>query len=181
MAEAAGDDDRGLLFSAIAPAFYQRLGFEGVAAYGWRIHEVGAVEGPRAELVPIDPLAHLDDLDAAWRLSHAGVYLARDEQGWRRSVAQSPMDVFFAVEGGYLRLCDADGDLEVVEVFATDPAAVVRSVCDLAAVLGRTVVTWHPLSVADGIPKVPESRVTTRPMLRKLPTAGAAFWASDYF
>ncbi|TNE85938.1 MAG: N-acetyltransferase [Deltaproteobacteria bacterium] len=180
-ARATEGADHGLLFSAVAPAFYERLGYRVVEAVQWRVSEPASVQGPRAELLPIDPVAELGMLAETYEHGHAGLFRPRDEGGWLRTLEDNPVDTWFAVPGGYLRLNDADGELEIAELFAEDPSAVVRAVCDLAAVLGRTVVSWVDVGEPDGVPRVAESRDKTLPMVRNLPPEGARFWGADYF
>lgn len=189
-AEAAGRRV-GLLYSAIPPAFYERLGFR--VAPAW--HHVCArpaelaASGPNLAWTPIDPRADAAALAALYTRRHAGaLHLHRDAAEVVRSVELNPDDVFFGVGTplrGYVRLCVEAESVEVVEevVPAPERAAALRAVGRLAvACKALTVEGWF-----DPCPTVADffedrGRATTRPMVRGFDDlARARFSSADYF
>lgn len=180
----------GLLFSAIPPALYERLGFVSLPCHDLCCDDVEALgaSGPHAALGPIDPLDRLDLLGRLYDGARPGWRLERDEAGWRRSVADNASDVFFVIgrDEGYVRLVDGDGELEVVELVAASAAAsqgAVRASASMAAGLGRTRLRgWlWPEQVPEGH-FVELGRGKTLPMMSGLEGDGTGwFVASDYF
>ena len=173
----------GLLFSAIEPAFYERLGY--VAVPAWDFHctraEAVADSGPRAKLTPLDPRRDVGRLAAAWDAAHDGWYLDRDEAAWRATLEVNPDDVWFAVEaGGYLRVEFTKDVLAVIERCTPDPDGALCAVAALAG--GRTIKTWlapDPLLLALFEEK---GRAKTRPMLLGVADPDSArFSSADYF
>lgn len=173
----------GLLFSAIDPAFYGRLGY--VAVKAWDFHcsrpEAVAESGPRAGLKPLDPRRDVDRLAAAWDKAHDGWYVDRDEAGWRATLETNPDDLWFAVEaGGYIRVEFTKDVLAVIERCTPDPLGALRAVAALAE--KRTIKTWlapDPLLLAHFEEK---SRAKTLPMVLGVDGPETArFSSADYF
>jgi predicted N-acetyltransferase YhbS len=189
--EAADGQGRaiGLLFSAIPPGLYERMGFV-VAPAGQPTSTRPldlAASGARSPLVPLDPRREAASILSAYEAWHPGLRMRRDLESWPRSLEVNPTDVFFGLpSGGYLRLCVSDpAVLEVVETIAPpeEAAAALRAVADLAARHARTEVAgWFdtPAEVASFFED--RGRATTLPMLRGWrEVATARFWSSDYF
>jgi predicted N-acetyltransferase YhbS len=183
----------GLLFSAIPPGMYERLGFRIAPAHAWTCTDPRGLSeaeaGAGAELLPIDPYRHLGGLDRLFHGTRGGLYLWRDEAAWRRNVALNSADVFFALgalERGYVRLVDGEGELEIVELCLADPGderAALAAVARLAVELGRErMVGWMDPSAAVREHFEPGTREETLPMVRgDVPLARSRFWASEYF
>jgi hypothetical protein len=173
----------GLLFSAIAPAFYERLGY--VALPAWEFHceraAVVADSGPRAELTPLDPRRDVARLAASFDAAHDGWYLDRDEERWRATLEMNPDDLWFAVEaGGYVRVTLEKDALTVVERCTPDPDGALRAVAAMAE--GRPITTWLPHDALLAEHFVDRGRAKTRPMLLGVDAPGNAwFSAADYF
>ena len=181
----------GLLFSALPPAYYGRLGF--VAAPAW--HHVCpdaaalAASGRRAALTPLDPRLDVPALLAHYRRPHAGLHVFRDEAEWLACLTRNAEDVFFgwgAPLQGYVRVDAGSSEgLDVVELMVApeDRAPVLRSVAGLATGMGRRIVEgWF-----DPVPELASffedcGRARTRPMLRGVEDVrDARIWGSDYF
>ena len=181
----------GLLFSALPPAYYERLGFRASPAWHHvcaRAAELAA-SGPRAELVPLDPRADVEALLARYRGGHEGLHVHRDAGEWRASLTRGALDVFFSLGTplrGYVRLNPEDADgLEVVELMVphAERAQALRAVAALAADLGRNVVEGWFDPVAEVAALFEDrGRATTLPMLRGVrEVVDARIWGSDYF
>ena len=173
----------GLLFSAIEPAFYGRLGYVAVPAWHFRCERGDALadSGPRAKLTPLDPRRDVARLAEAWHAAHDGWYLDRDAEGWRRTLEANPDDLWFAVEaGGYVRVELEKDVLAIVERCTPDPDGALRAVAALAA--GRSLSTWlapDPLLLAHFEDK---GREKTLPMLLGVDgPESARFSSADYF
>ena len=173
----------GLLFSAVPPAIYERLGYRVVPAWDHMCVDAAglALSGSRVPLVPIDPARSLDRLTAAWNAGHPGLRLHRDPARWARSLAENEADLFFAAgDEGYVRLHLGDR-LEIVELFGTDPAPAIRACAALADELGVPLHGWF-----DPVPEIASwftdrGRQRTLPMVRGAGgTDSARFWSSDY-
>jgi len=190
VAEGAGRSI-GLLFSAISPAYYARLGFSVVPA--WRHVCSSAAElaasGPQAELVPLDPRLDVETLTACYRAVHGGLHVHRDENEWREALVRNARDVFFGLGAplqGYVRLNTDDQEgIEVVELMVPpqEQESVLRAVAGLTAAMGRREVEgWF-----DPVPGLAaffedRGRASTLPMVRGTrDVAEARFWGSDYF
>jgi predicted N-acetyltransferase YhbS len=189
----------GLLFSDIAPAYYERLGFRASPATEHRCEKPKelAESGAAATLVPIDPRREAERLAAAWRAYHRGtLHFHRDAARLVESVEDAHDDWFFAVgspDRGYVRLYDSRGgpadrpaSLLVVEAILLRPedrAPALRAVGRLAAEAGKGLVEgWQapPAEVAPWFTSRPRAREI--PMLRGAPPhSSAAFWAADHF
>jgi predicted N-acetyltransferase YhbS len=173
----------GLLFSAIPPAFYERLGY--VAVPAWEHHceraDALAASGPRAELTPLDPRRDTDRLAASWDAAHDGWYLDRDDERWRATLGICPDDLWLAVDaGGYLRVAFESDEMHIVERCTPDPDGALRAAAALAD--GRKITTWlppDPLLIAHFEDR---GRATTRPMLLGVDAPETArFSPADYF
>lgn len=190
MKEAAGQGI-GLLYSAIPPGFYERLGFRAVPAWGHVCEDLPALadSGERATLEPLDGVRGAGSLAALYTEHHRGLHLGRDHQAFLRSIDRNPEDLFFGFgesPHGYVRLyVDPPTSADLVELVGPAAAqpAVLRAVAALAGGLGCTkLVHW-----LDATPFVSEhfedrGREKTLPMVRGADALeGARFWASDYF
>lgn len=173
----------GLLFSAIDPAFYERLGYVVVPA--WELHceraRALADSGARAELTPLDPWREVDRLAASWDAAHDGWYVERDREEWRATLEKNPDNIWFAVEaGGYLRIVLEKDAMEIVECCTPDPDGAVRAAAALAE--DKSITTWlEPRGVLSEHFE-DRGRATTRPMLLGVDEPqGSRFSSADYF
>ena len=181
----------GLLYSAIPPTFYARLGFHVVPAW----HHVCARPAelaagwPWVPFIAIDPRAEATTRADLYTRRHAGaLHLHRDAAGFVRSVDLNPDDLFFGVGTplrGYVRVSVEAESLEVVEevVPASERAAALRAVGRLAVgCKALTVEGWF-----DPCPTVADffddrGRAPTLPMVRGFADlARARFSSADYF
>jgi predicted N-acetyltransferase YhbS len=193
MMEAAAGDGRavGLLFSAIPPRLYERIGFAVCDACDFAATDPAALagSGPPAALEPADPRRLVAELARMYAAAHAGrLHLHRDAAAWRQSVDDGE-DWWFTIGDparGYVRLADDPEELEIVELVLLDPddgPPVVRAIAALAADLGRPQLRgWldHTDWAAQALQS--ESRATTLPMISGIDGAPSArFWSSDYF
>jgi predicted N-acetyltransferase YhbS len=174
---------KGLLFSGIDPAFYERLGYVAVPAWEFHCERAAAVaaSGPPAPLTPLDPRRDVDRLAAAWDAAHDGWYLDRDEERWRATLEMNPDDLWFAVEaGGYLRLTIGKEELHVIERCTPDPDGALRAAAALAE--GRRMTTWLSPDALLLEHFTDRGRATTRPMLLGVDEPGSGrFSAADHF
>ena len=181
----------GLLFTAIPPAYYERLGFGVAPAWHHVCDAAGelAASGPQADLVPLDPRRDVPSLLACYQGAQTGLHVFRDEEEWRAGLVRNPSDVFFGLGEpvrGYVRLNpEYPQGVDVVELMVptVERATVLRTVAELCVGLGRTVVEgWF-----DPVPELASlfedrGRAKTQPMLRGVAaTEHARFWGSDYF
>jgi predicted N-acetyltransferase YhbS len=181
----------GLLFSALPPAYYERLGFQASPAWHPVCSRAAdlAASGPRAELVPLDPRGDVEALLACYRGGHDGLHVHRDVQEWSAGLTRGALDLFFGLGGplrGYVRLNPEEAEgLEVVELMVprAERAEVLRAVAGLAADLGRDVVEGWFDPVAEVAPFFEDrGRATTLPMFRGVrEVADVRIWGSDYF
>lgn len=180
----------GLLFSAIPPALYERLGFEVAPAYAWQSTDLESLSGVAAEpLTPVDGTREAERLAPLYEAAHPGLHSFRDAEGFHRSCMHSYEDVFFTVGDpvrGYVRLHLEDPEeLELTELIVpeADEPAVLAAVFDLARRLGRpSVVGWMPPTPTIESVFETDDRSKTLPMVRgHHDLAGAMFWSSDYF
>lgn len=179
----------GLLFSAIPPALYARLGFAPLASHDWCCDDPAALaaSGPLASLWPLDPVAALDMLVRRYDGARSGWRLHRDAATWRRSLQENAQDVFFELGPGegYVRVVDGDGELEVVELVAEPDRAAeaLRALGALAVGLGRTRVRgWLWPEQVPASHFVDWGRSWTLPMMSGVgPDETAWFVSSDYF
>jgi predicted acetyltransferase len=181
----------GLLYSAIPPAYYERMGF--AVAPAWE-HTCGrpaelAASGPQAALTPLDPRREARVLAQLYE-QHHGVapHVHRDEAGFARSIALHQDDLYFGLGepcAGYARVSLYESTLEVTELCVPEEerAPVLRALAQLAARLNRTRLVGWFAPCAELTPHlVDEGRAKTLPMLRGLPPAPLThFWSSDYF
>jgi hypothetical protein len=187
----AGGRGVGLLFSAIPPAMYERLGFRVRPAWDHvaeRLADLMA-SGPVAALEPLDGHAEADTLAALWAAHHDGLYLVRDAPSMRLSLDRYAYDFVLGVgrpRRGYVRVeVPPTGAVEILE-WIVPPAldgAALRAVAAVAERLGRgalrgwlaptpTVRTWFR----------DRGRADTLPMVRGAGhVEDARFQASDYF
>jgi predicted N-acetyltransferase YhbS len=173
----------GLLFSAIDPAFYERLGYVVVPAWDFHCDRAAALadSGPRAELTPLDPRRDVDRLDEAWHAAHDGWYLDRDAERWRATLEIDPDCLWFAVEaGGYVRVALEDKELVIVERCTPDPDGALRALAAMAD--GRVVRGWlEPDALLEEFCE-DKGRTHSRPMLLGIgEPESARFSAADYF
>lgn len=180
----------GLLFSAIPPALYERLGFVVAPGHAWRSADLDAFVDTRpTELTPTDGFRDAEVLAMLYQAAHEGLHTYRDGEGFRRSCVNSYEDLFFKLGDparGYVRLHLADPtELEVTEFIVPEgeePAAL-AAVFDLAKRTKHTaVVGWMPST-----PLIEETfekgdRSKTLPMVRGYEDLHQSmFWSSDYF
>lgn len=193
VAQAAVADGRaiGLLYSAIPPALYERIGYRVSAAWLHRCEDPAglAASGSQAELEPLDPRVLVETLARLYEAFHGGLHLERDERAMGQSLDYNPHDIFLGVGKplqGYLRvrLTEPD-DLDVVECIVPREmrGPVIRAAAALAAAQGmRTLSTWLP--AGEGVDGQFEDlgRARTLPMLKgEVTLEGAHFYRSDYF
>ncbi len=180
----------GLLFSAIPPALYERLGFVVAPHHAWRATELDALSrADRAALTPVDGMREAETLAPLYEAAHAGLHLRRDEEAFRRSCVRGSEDVFFAIGHplrGYVRVYLAEPDeVEIAEfvVPPDDERAVLAALFDLAQRLKRSsIVGWMPPTPTIEAVFRREDRAKTLPMVRGHDDlAHSMFWSSDYF
>jgi GNAT superfamily N-acetyltransferase len=182
----------GLLYSAIPPAFYERLGYREAPAWNAHCGQLAELRdsGEAAELRPLEARRSQPELEAVYRVAHRGLYLHRDTEAWSTSLACSPRDVFFGLGAplrGYARVsADPSAALEVLELVLRDPGEslpVLRALAALAFELGRKRITgWFPCREGLEAWFVDQGRGRTLPMVRgDVPLSGSQFWATDYF
>jgi predicted acetyltransferase len=103
----------GLLFSDIAPAYYERLGYRICrAAHGWINPSERPTPRPTTgRLVRFQPADELHELRDLYERAHAGLALsvARSPEYWRYLISQRPEEEFYFIElggrrAGYMRL-----------------------------------------------------------------------------
>ena len=150
-----------------------------------------AASGPRLDLRALDPLRAHGPILELYGKHHAGsLHLARSPGRWPSHLEQNARDGFVGWGDplrGYLRLHAGEGELEVNELIAPDPADVAPALRAAAALTeqledGDSLVGWFPPvpELADHFKD--EGRARTLPMVRgDVPHAGAQFWSSDYF
>jgi predicted acetyltransferase len=177
----------GLLFSAIPPAWYEKLGFRVLPVSEHAAVDLGALvaSGPSAELRPMAPRLELPALMEAYDQQQSGLHMLRDEQGWLRSLAHHPEDRFFAVDGGYARLVLDDEGLELVELVCAhaSEAAAWRGAAGLARELGVSALTTWLAPPAELLPLLQaRSRHQTRLMVcGPSEITSATMSSADYF
>jgi predicted N-acetyltransferase YhbS len=189
-AEEARGRGLGLLFSAVPPAMYERLGFR--VAPGW--DHVGparelAASGPRSDLVPVDPRRDVGTWCDLYARGHPGLHLRRDEAAWLEALVRNPDDDLLALgepARGYVRLDPEDAEaIDVVELMVPgdERAAALRAVAALAVEMGRAKVSGWFDPVPELAPHLEDrGRARTLPMVRgAADPSGARFWGSDYF
>jgi len=173
----------GLLFSAIDPAFYARLGWVAVPAWDLRCADTAALadSGPRARLTPLDPHREGDRLAAAWDAAHPGWYLDRDAEAWRTTLAINPDDLWFAVDaGGYVRVLLEADEIVLVERCTPDPDGALRAVAALAG--GRPLTTWLEPDALLSAHTEDRARARSLPMLLGVDAPETArFSPADHF
>lgn len=181
----------GLLYSAIPPAFYERIGFRVVPATSPRCERLVdlAASGPVAALTPIDPRKEAEALCRTFREVHGHRWhLDRTPQVHLQSLAESHSQWFFRVDGeaGYVRLSFEDGEIDVSEWALRDPERaepVLRTVAKLGSEVGAKALTgWFdvPEGMRDWFSDA--GRAKTLPMVRAEDDVTApVLWSPDYF
>lgn len=118
----AGGRTLGLLFSAIPPPYYERMGFRALPAWrhtSERLADIAA-SGPVLELHPLEPQREVPQLSALYEAHHAGdVHIHRDLAGFSRSIHLAPADLYFGVGdplAGYIRAEVEETTFEVLEL-----------------------------------------------------------------
>jgi len=186
----------GLLFSAIAPAIYERLGFHPVTAAArveCPLPDGFAASGPRAALTPIDPHLHLDAIAGAVNataeaMAPGAPFLWRDADAIAWLLSVHPDELVFSVEGGgFVQLAvDQDG-VELTLLAVPDRGLhlpLLRAVAALAAGLDVGLTAWLPRGATDPAWFVDRSRQHSLPMLRGVAAeqaAGGWLQVVDYF
>ncbi len=182
----------GLLYSAIPPAYYERLGFAVCPAAGFLSEDPAevAASGEQARLLPCDPLVEPAPYLAAYHAHLRGLRPERDLASWTAAWTAWPEDWCFAIDGGpgYVRVND-DGDevaiLELCPAPGTSPQPAVRAVAALTVQLGRArLCGWLLPDELAGTSFRDVGRARTLPMLRGVTAeeaAGARFFGSDHF
>ncbi len=189
-AEASGRT-LGLLFSAIAPAYYERLGFRALAAWQHVAAQPAelAASGPRAALRPLDARREAVTLAALYERHHAGtLHLARGAERLLRTLAWNPSNAFYGIGDpleGYVRVRCEEQELDVLELIVPphQRAPVLRALAHVAASLslGRLGGWFAPVPEL-GAHLRDEGRAKTLPMLRgEAALEGAHVWSSEYF
>ncbi len=174
----------GLLFSAIPPAFYERLGYVAVPAWEHQCGNAAALAGSgrQAALAPLDPRREVDRLAAAWEAAHEGHWhIERDATRWRLTLEIGPDDLWLSVDkGGYVRVTVEKESIDLVERCTPDPDGALRAVAALAD--GRRITTWLPPDPLLTAHFEDRGRATTRPMLLGVDAPETArFPSADYF
>jgi len=183
----------GLLYAAIAPAYYERLGFRALPASGFRCDRLAelASSGEAATLAPVDPRSELERLVADYAAFHEGLlHVHRGRSAFLRGLDEGSDEWFFRVDGaerGYVRASlERDGSVTLCEAVLLDPALLapaLRGLARFAADSGRKALTgWiEPPAELGGL-LLPAPRDHDLPMLRGEPIESAvALWPSDHF
>ena len=183
----------GLLFSDVAPAYYERLGFRSAPFTQFRCERLLelADSGEAASLAPLDPRLEVERLAAAWAAHHRGVlHPHRDAARFLESVEDAADDWFLTTGDPartYVRLCrEPDGWVDIVEWILDDPArepAVFRAVARLALDAGGANLSgWMKPPESVGAWCTQSESKAHVPMLRGAPPhATARFCRSDHF
>jgi hypothetical protein len=173
----------GLLFAAVSPSVYEKLGYRVVPAWDHLCVDAAglAASGPRTDLVPVDPTHCPDRLGQAWDFGHPGLRVHRDPDAWAQSLDENEGDLFFAAgDGGYVRLHLGER-LEIVEMLGTPPVPAIRACAALAADLGLPLHGWFDPVPELGSWFMDRGRQRTLPMVRGVADPRSArFWSSDY-
>jgi predicted N-acetyltransferase YhbS len=180
----------GLLYTAIAPGFYERIGYRRAPAVDRFCDDVAglAASGDVARLTPLDPCDELPALAECYARARLGLHLHRGAAELAQSVHERPHDLFFTASTparSYLRLAQHTDSLEILECESEEPGtqtAMVRAAAALASAVGvRSVHTWAPLPpLVDWL--FDRGRFATQPMVKGVAeVADAWFAASDYF
>ena len=179
-----------LLFSAIPPALYERLGFVAAPAHAWRATELDALaDGPVAELSPVDGMREAATLAPLYEAWQVGLHPFRDAEAFARSAGRGYEDIFFTLGDpvrGYVRLhLEAPGTLEITELIVPpeDERAVLAWIFQLARRTEHAAVAgWMPPSPTIESAFRKGDRSKTLPMVRgPVAPAPSTFWSSDYF
>ena len=185
----------GLLYSAIAPAYYERLGYRSCAAWDHsssRLDELAA-SGPRAQLVALDPRRSLDGLAALRERAHRGrLHLHRDRAAWQASIGLDPREWWLGLgdpDGelrAYARVDRDEKGLDLMELALLDPedeAPILRALAELARELGTAELhSWIEPSPFVGEWLEDRGRARTLPMVRGCDALdGARFWGAEHF
>lgn len=181
----------GLLFSAIPPALYERLGFRTLPAWRQRCERLQdlADSGDALLLEAVNPRRETERLVRLYDAHHRGrPHLARDLARFRETVDDAHDDLFLTLPdgGGYLRVADDDASLPILEFVVLRPAdelPTLRAAARLALDLKRDALTgWLPPSPAVTEWFTPLSREKSLPMVRGAePSDAWRIWSSDYF
>lgn len=181
----------GLLYSAIPPAYYERLDFAALPGWQHACEQPGALaeSGPRATLTAIDPRREAGRLAALYEAHHgASLHVARDERAFERSLALNPDGLFLGLGQplrGYARLLVDPTSVEITELIVPeeDRAPVLRSLAHVAARLPRARLEgWFEPCAPLSEHLHDEGRAKTLPMVRGAPADPTAqFWSTDYF
>jgi predicted N-acetyltransferase YhbS len=181
----------GLLFSAIRPAYYERLGFRAMPAWHWvyeRLADLGS-SGASAPLRPIDPRREAATLARLYERHHGStLHLRRDAETHLRTLDLAAGHFFYGVGDpirGYVRMAVEGQDMEIVELILPegDRAPALRTLARIAAALDHTTLEgWFPPVPEVAAFAADRGRATTLPMVRGVDaTDGGPFWSSDYF
>ncbi len=184
----------GLLFSGIAPRYYERLGYHTCAAWSPVTEKLEALaaSGTCPELSPIDPRRGRSTLSNLYAQHHRGMlHLHRDDAAWQRTFTAASEDLWFAVgppaaPRGYVRCAVHRLVLDVIELVLTDAqdeAPVLRTLAAMAAELDlQKMGAWIPMSPFVRQWFEDTGREHTLPMVCGIAAAGPSqFWGSDYF
>lgn len=177
----------GLLYSAIPPAYYERLGYRVCAAWDFATTDLEGLAdaAPPAAMTEVDPRDERPRLVEAYAAYHRGrLHLRRDAALHERTLAINPDDTWHVFDGGYVRVACDERELEVVELIC-DPStapAVLAACAAMAQERGLPQVCgW-----LDPTPFVEarfesRSRAKTLPMTLGIRPGPTRFWGSDYF
>ena len=154
-----------MLFSAIEPTLYERMGFRVCDACDWWCDQLEEFvgSGPQATLLPADPRRASETLVDLYQRIHRGtLHLHRDAGSHAESLLENPSDIFLFIEQparGYVRLNRQGEGLDIVEAVIAneDRAPVLRACAALAKELG--IPTWYVSSSRPSCP--PKVRPTS--------------------
>ena len=191
--EIAGGRPLGLLFAAIDPAYYERLGWHCVPAWAHETtHLAELADGPRAAWHPIDPRRARDVLTTLYDDAHRGsLHMRRDAAGWAQSLAGEPSDLWLglgevgAALRGYARIGRGQGTLSMAELVLADSdeqEVALRGLAALALELKlERMHCWLPPSPALERWFEPGDRSDDLPMVLGIEPGQALFSMSDHF
>jgi predicted N-acetyltransferase YhbS len=183
----------GLLFAAIDPAYYERLGWRCVPAWA---HQTGRLtelaDGPRADWHPIDPRRARPALTALYDDAHRGsLHMRRDAAGWAQSIEGEPNDLWLGLGEpggplrGYTRFGRGKRTLSIAELVLSEPGEQERALRGLAGLalelkLER-LLCWLPPSPALDTGFEAGDRSQDLPMVLGIEPEQALFSMSDHF
>jgi len=136
-----------VLYSDIAPSYYERLGYLLCSCpQGWADpRTAGLSETGGAGAVPFDPTRELPAMVELYQRSHSGLplWIARSPSYWQYLIQRNPQDEFYAIEAdgrrlGYFRVAVTPAELKIRDFALHDSTdAACRALAAAAVALAR--------------------------------------------